>query len=179
MTATEKALNSTMSKLYADMTLARGTAPLYPQLSPLRDRTLVTMWSQQISLMTEALHEWCWNDIYEYIAKFGTISTVIFRRCDDAEYELVAHPQEVVNHAFDSLWVRINDATLQAGHPSDNVETSIEDISESEIRLISHPNYPQFYLRVEVITSVMYQSDDYLVHEFKIKHGGVCKSTDE
>ena len=171
MTATEKTLNSALTRLYADGTLARGTAPLYPQLSPLRDKALVAMWSQQLSLMIEALHEWSWNDIYEYVAKFGTISTVVFRRSYAADTDYILYPEEVVEAAFDYLWTRINDASLQAGHPSDSVEIAIEDIPELEERLISHPNYPQFNLLVSVITSVMYQSDDYFVHEFKIKRG--------
>ena len=108
MTATEKALNTTVARLYADSMLARGTAPLYPQLSPLRDKALVAIWSQQLSQMVEALHEWSWKDIYEYIGSFGTISHTIFRKCDDADVDFILHPEEVTDDAFDTLIVCIN-----------------------------------------------------------------------
>lgn len=168
MTATEKTLNEALTRLHADGMLARGTAPLYPQTSPLRDRLLVSMWSQQLLQMIDALHEWSWNDIYEYITKFGTIETTIFRYCDDADTDYILNPEDVVDAGFDALWARINGASLH----SDNVEVVILDIPDMEQRLISHPNYPQFNLLVSVSTTVMYQSDDYFVHEFSIRYGG-------
>ena len=173
MTATEKTLNESLQRLYADRVLARGEAPLYPKLSPIRDNALTAIWADQITQMVEALHEWNWFDIFGYIPKFGSVSTTIFRHSCDAADDIVSYAQHVANDAFDTLWARINDTAAHTGYPADDVKIIIEDATDSNERLISHPNYPEFYLRVSVVTSVMYQSNDYFVHEFTIRHGGM------